>query len=282
VDPFRICQIAAEATPFAKTGGLGDVVSGLSRFLHESGHDVRIFLPFYAQLRKGSWPFTPVDFIKDVPIQIGRQRYTYSAWSTTLPESDLAIYFLDCPQLFQKEGIYQGDYEDSVRFAFLALATFECCQRMGWAPDVVHCHDWHTALAPLYLRTLFGWDRLFDRTRTLLTFITWPTRGSSRRAGLTRPPGQAHRPTLTTGRPGGPTSSRPASSTPTPSRPSAAPSPRRSSGRREVLVSTLGSAPAATSSSASSTASTTALGTRPPTPTSRTTTRPKTWRARRR
>lgn len=185
--PFRICQIAAEATPFAKTGGLGDVVSGLSRFLHEDGHDVRVFLPLYAQLRKGAWSFVPVDFIRDVPIQIGARRLTYSAYTASLPGSDLAIYFLDCPGLFEREGIYQGDAEDSIRFAFLTIAAFESCQRMGWAPDVVHCHDWHTALAPLYLKSLFAWDQLFARTRSLLTFHNLAYQGivpSSRIADL--------------------------------------------------------------------------------------------------
>lgn len=184
---FKICQIAAEATPFAKTGGLGDVVAGLSRFLHGAGHDVRVFLPLYSQLKQGAWRLTPVDFIQNVPIQIGAQRFTYSASTTLLPESDLAIYLLDCPALFQRAGIYQGDFEDSLRFAFLTLATFESCQRMGWAPDVVHCHDWHTALAPIYLRTLFAWDRLFAQTRTLLTFHNLAYQGivpASRIAGL--------------------------------------------------------------------------------------------------
>jgi starch synthase len=170
VPPLKVCQIAAEAAPFAKTGGLGDVVSGLSRFLHEDGHDVRVFLPLYAQLRKGPWQFVPVDFIREVPIQIGGHRFSYSAFTATLPGSDLSLYFVDCPALFHRPGIYYGDLEDSLRFAFLTLAAFESCQRMGWGPDVVHCHDWHTALAPLYLRTLFAWDQLFARTRTLLTF----------------------------------------------------------------------------------------------------------------
>jgi starch synthase len=168
--PLRIVQLAAEVTPFAKTGGLGDVAAGLSRYLASAGHDVRIFLPFYAQLRDGPWQFTPVDFIQDVPMQLGASRLRYSAWTTKLPDSDVDVYFLDCPALFHRKAIYYGDYEDALRFAFLTLAAFESCQRMGWGPDVVHCHDWHTALAPIYLRTLFAWDRLFERTRTLLTF----------------------------------------------------------------------------------------------------------------
>jgi starch synthase len=169
VSAFRVLQVAAEVTPFAKTGGLGDVVSGLSRFLGRAGHDVRVFLPFYSHLAWERDRYVPVDFIQDVPIQLGPRRYTYSVLTTPLPASDVNAYFLDCPELFGQGAIYHGDQEDSVRFGLLTLAALECAQRMGWSPDVVHCHDWHTALAPVYRRAYFEWDRLFERTRTVLT-----------------------------------------------------------------------------------------------------------------
>jgi starch synthase len=167
--PFKVCQVAAEVTPFAKTGGLGDVVAGLSRFLGKSGHDARIFLPFYAQIARRGEDFVPVDFIQDVPLAMGRWNFTFSARSCPLPGSDVSVYFIDCPELFGQEGIYHGDWADWLRFAVLTRATLECCQRMGWGPDVIHCHDWHTAFAPIFLKALFNWDRLFDRTRTVLT-----------------------------------------------------------------------------------------------------------------
>ncbi|HEX3557431.1 MAG TPA: glycogen synthase [Thermoanaerobaculia bacterium] len=167
--PFRICQLAAEVTPFAKTGGLGDVVAGLSGFLARDGHDVRVFLPFYAQIARRSETFIPVDFIRDVPVAIGPRHYTFSLLTTPLPGSDVPVYFVDCPELFAHDGIYHGDWLDWLRFAVLTRAAFESCQRMGWGPDVVHCHDWHTALAPILLKALYGWDRLFDHTRSVLT-----------------------------------------------------------------------------------------------------------------
>ena len=167
--PYRICQLAAEVTPFAKTGGLGDVVSGLSSFLARNGHDVRIFLPFYSQISGRSEAFFEVDFIRDVPIAIGPRHYTFSLLTTQLPGSDVPVYFVQCPELFGQKEIYQGDWTDWLRFAVLTRAAFESCQRMGWGPDVVHCHDWHTALAPIFLKALYGWDRLFDHTRAVLT-----------------------------------------------------------------------------------------------------------------
>lgn len=165
--PYRILQLAAEVAPFAKTGGLGDVAAGLSRFLGKAGHDVRTFLPYYPSLHAND--YVPVDFIRDVPVQLGPHRFTYTARTTPLPGSDLSVYFIDCPALFGHGGIYHGDWDDSLRFGLLSVAALECAQRMGWAPDILHCHDWHTALAPVYLRAFFDWDGLFARTRTVLT-----------------------------------------------------------------------------------------------------------------
>ena len=165
--PYRILQLAAEVAPFAKTGGLGDVAAGLSRFLGKAGHDVRIFLPYYPSLRAND--YVPVDFIRDVPVQLGPHRFTYTARTTPLPDSDVGVYFIDCPALFGHGGIYHGDWDDSLRFGLLSVAALESAQRMGWSPDILHCHDWHTALAPVYLKAFFDWDGLFQRTRTVLT-----------------------------------------------------------------------------------------------------------------
>jgi starch synthase len=166
---MRVVQVAAELTPFAKTGGLRDVVAGLSRYLGREGHDVRIFLPFYGQLTRRPEHFTPVEFLQHVPLQMGSHYVPISVLTCKLPDSAVDVYFISCPPLYGQEGIYQGDWADGLRFAVLTRAAFECCQRMAWAPDILHCHDWHTALAPLYLKALYSWDRLFDRTRSVLT-----------------------------------------------------------------------------------------------------------------
>ncbi|MGH7857632.1 MAG: glycogen synthase, partial [Candidatus Binatia bacterium] len=167
--PLRICQTSAETTPFAKTGGLGDVVAGLSRALAADGHDVRIFLPFYARVARLDHRFVVVDFLRDVEISLGQRRFTYTVLTTKLPSSDVDVYFVHCPALYHHDTVYSGDWDEYLRFALLTRATFESCQRMGWSPDIVHAHDWHTALAPIYRRTLYAWDRLFADTKTVLT-----------------------------------------------------------------------------------------------------------------
>jgi starch synthase len=167
--PLRVCQLASEVTPFAKTGGLGDVVAGLSRALGKQGHDVRIFLPFYQKVAKLDFPFVVVDFLRDLEMWMGPRRFTYSIFTAKLPASPVDVYFVHCPALYHHEGIYSGDWDEYLRFGLLTRAALEACQRMGWSPEIVHVHDWHTALAPLYLRSLYAWDRLFASTRTALT-----------------------------------------------------------------------------------------------------------------
>ena len=166
---MQICQVASEVTPFAKTGGLGDVVAGLSRALGRHGHDVRIFLPLYAPIAEQKRSLHSVEFLRDVPLAMGRHELSFSVFTAPLPESPVSVYLVHCPALYHHAGIYSGDWDEYLRFAFLSRAAIESCQRMGWSPHVFHCHDWHTALVPLYLRTVYAWDRLFARTKTLLT-----------------------------------------------------------------------------------------------------------------
>ena len=87
------------------------------------------------------------------------------------PDADgVDVYFIGCPPLFDRDSIYTGDWEDHLRFAMLSQAALKCCQHMGWAPDIVHCNDWHTGLVPLYLKTTFGWDRhIFGNARSVFT-----------------------------------------------------------------------------------------------------------------
>ena len=169
-EKLGICFVASEVVPFAKTGGLADVAGALPAYLRSRGHDVRLFMPFYSKIDRSQHDFTPVDFLQHVPLALGPRHFTFSGFVSRMPgaASDLDVYFIDCPQLYHRDRIY-GEHDDHLRFALLSRAALECCQRMGFAPQIVHCNDWHTALVPLYLRTLYSWDRLFAHSKTVLT-----------------------------------------------------------------------------------------------------------------
>jgi starch synthase len=170
---YRICHVSSELAPFAKTGGLADVAAGLGRYLAGAGHDVRLFLPLYRRIREGDATLTPSSAIQGVEVAFGRERHRFDVLTTPLPgsegETPAFVYLVDCPALFDRADLYADDGDEHIRFAMLTRAAIESCQRMGWGPDVFHCNDWHTGLLPLYLRSAYGWDRLFHASRTLLT-----------------------------------------------------------------------------------------------------------------
>ena len=166
---LKICVSSAEVAPLAKTGGLADVAAALPAYLHRQGHDVRLLMPRYARLESQGLKIEPVVNLQDLTMRIGPWDVSYSIDTTILPGTDLPIYLLRCPVLYGREGIYTQDEDEHLRFLLLSRAAIEMCQRMRFAPDIFSCHDWHTALIPLYLRTLYGWDRLFKNTKSVLT-----------------------------------------------------------------------------------------------------------------
>ena len=162
-------MVAAEVAPFAKTGGLGDFTSALCRYLALAGHDVRLFFPAYGSIDGERYGIGKVDFLDSIPVFMEERRFEFDGLYTTLPGSDLQIYLIDCPELYDGPTIYSNRVDEPVRFAFLCKAAIESCQRMGWSPQIFHCNDWHTALLPVFLRTAYRWDELVSQARSLLT-----------------------------------------------------------------------------------------------------------------
>ena len=167
--PLRICFVASEVTPFAKTGGLADVAAALPAALRRQGHDLLVIAPLYSRIEREGRDFDAVDAIRDVDVEMGGRHYSFSAYTCNLPGSDDKVHFIDCPELYHRQSIYTEDDDEAQRFALLSRAAIECCQRLAWSPDLFHCNDWHTALIPLLLRTQYEWDELFRNSRTLVT-----------------------------------------------------------------------------------------------------------------
>jgi starch synthase len=168
-DPLKICLVTSELTPLAKTGGLADVCAALSAYFHDQRHDVRVLMPMYASIDTSNLDVVPVQNMQNRTLYLGHHRFDYSIDAATLPGTGLRIYLLRCPALYDRPGIYTGGPDEHLRFIALSRAAIEMCQHMGFAPDIFHCHDWHTALVPLYLKSLYAWDGLFAETQSVLT-----------------------------------------------------------------------------------------------------------------
>ncbi|HET7504251.1 MAG TPA: glycogen/starch synthase [Kofleriaceae bacterium] len=162
---MNLLYVASEVARYAKTGGLADVSAALPRYLGRAGHDVRVFMPYYSQVDDRGAALEVV--LRDIEIRLGHHRYEVAIVRAGRP-GEAPVHLVHCPALYHRASIYTSDADEHLRFLVLTRAALEACGRMQFAPDVIHANDWQAALAPLTLKVRYSWDRLFDRTRTLL------------------------------------------------------------------------------------------------------------------
>lgn len=166
---MKIAFAASECFPYVKTGGLGDVVGSLPRALVEENCEVKLFLPLYGGIKKDLHKLNQLDELQNIPVRVGDNKVAFSVWYGTLPESEVEVYFIDCPVYFHREMPYTNDADEDERFILFQIAVIETLQRLKWTPDVIHCNDWQTSLIPVYLKTNYKWDRMFVNTSSLLS-----------------------------------------------------------------------------------------------------------------
>jgi starch synthase len=151
---LKVLFVASECAPFAKTGGLGDVVGALPKALHRLEVDVRVVMPLYAGM---PWHTLEVlDGAVAVPMWFGVARG--GVRHGRLPRSDVPVYFLEHHRYYDRPHLYgsaEQEYSDNLeRFTFLSRGALELVKALGWIPDVIHAHDWQTALVPVYVNTV--------------------------------------------------------------------------------------------------------------------------------
>jgi starch synthase len=180
---LRVLFVSAEVTPFARTGGLGDVVGALPPVLAAHGLDVRIVMPLYEAIRARPFPLTLV--LEELPTPVTFGERTARIWRSGLPgrdsESAVPVYFIEQAEYFSRPGLYgdnAGEYTDNaLRFTFFSRAVLALIERLGWFPHVIHCHDWHTGLIPAYLRFPPGLESQLTSAATLFTIHNFAYQG---------------------------------------------------------------------------------------------------------
>ena len=169
---MHIVFVASECAPFAATGALAEAVGALPKELVKLGHRVTVYLPFYPSVK----PFIAGEMLYAIrSITIPFPTYNRCAGVVDGGERDgVQFYFIDCPELFERDGIYgpkawAADYSDNAeRFGLFCRAVIEATKQLG-VPEVFHVHDWPAALIPVLLRTVYYFDPALRSAATLLT-----------------------------------------------------------------------------------------------------------------
>ena len=162
---MKLVIVTAEADPFLSTGGLGEVVGSLINLVSKQGIDVRVIMPKYSAFEE----HFKKEFVHlahfDVPVAWRKQ---YCGLEEMVYQG-VHYYFIDNEYYFSRPSIY-GEYDDAERFAFFSRAALESLIHIpAFKPDIIHCHDWHTALIPLMLREFYCCEPLYYPIKTVFT-----------------------------------------------------------------------------------------------------------------
>jgi len=166
---LKLCILSSEIQPYAKTGGLADVTGALLRELGDLGHDVRGFMPLYAPVRRAHPDLHPVPGLANLKISLGPASHTYSVLGGSFPGTGIPMFFVDCPEMFDRAAFYTFDADEHRRFLLFTRAAIESCRLLKWVPDIFHVNDWHTAFLPLFLKTIYASVPEFRNARSVLT-----------------------------------------------------------------------------------------------------------------
>ena len=169
--PHGVVHLTAECWPYARTGGLGEAVSALATHQAAAGTPVTVLLPLYRCVREAAPRLVPLG--PAFAVAMGGRSERVRLYTSAAGEPGPHFIFLDLPTFFDRAGLYGeigSDYQDNpLRFAFFCRAALRALPQVAPAAQVVHAHDWHAALAPVYLRTLFAGDPMYRGRTSVLS-----------------------------------------------------------------------------------------------------------------
>ncbi|MCX7918452.1 MAG: glycogen synthase GlgA [bacterium] len=171
---MKILFVAAECAPFAKVGGLADVIGSLPKALAKLGHEVKIVIPKYKKIDHQRYQLQLISDTKiTIPWPTPALQNEAFILQGVLPHSPVEIYFIGNEHNFGRDEIYQvqgQDYPDNAeRFAFFCQAALALCKYLNWRPDIIHCHDWQTGLLPAYIKIYPNEEYIWNRVKTVFT-----------------------------------------------------------------------------------------------------------------
>ena len=161
---MKILYAASEALPFAASGGLADVAGSLPKAIRNKMQACRVVMPLYSDIKPELR--AKMKYVTNFTVYLSWRSLYCGVFEAN--HNGVVYYFLDNEYYFKRPGLY-GYYDDGERFAFFSKAILEMLHYIDYAPDIIHCNDWQTALVPVYLNLFYRGEKKFRDLKTVLT-----------------------------------------------------------------------------------------------------------------
>jgi starch synthase len=174
-DKLKILYVTSEIDPFLKVSSAADFIRLLPQKLQEKGHEIRILMPKFGVINERRNRLHEVVRLSGINIRVGDEEKPLTIKVASIPNAKLQVYFLDNEDYFQRKSVLIDPvsnvfYKDNdERAIFFCKGVIETVKKLGWQPDIIHCHDWMTSFIPLYLKTHYKDDPMFKNTKVVFT-----------------------------------------------------------------------------------------------------------------
>ena len=170
---MKILYAAAEISPFARMTYTADLLRFLPASLQDKGFEIRILLPKYGSINDRRNRLHEVIRLSGIEVEVGENVESMKIKVASIPNAKLQVYFLDNDTYFKRKGLFKKPntdefYEDNAeRLAFYNKGVLETVIKLGWEPDIIHCHDWPAGLIPLLVKTKYKDEAIFKNTQVI-------------------------------------------------------------------------------------------------------------------
>lgn len=171
---LRILYAASEIDPFLTTSAVANFVRALPQYMQEKGLEVRILVPRFGLISERKNKLHEVVRLSGINIMVSGDAKALVIKVASIPNAKLQAYFIDNEDYFKRKAVFRDKdnkfFEDNdARTVFFCKGVLETVKKLGWAPDIIHCHDWVTSLIPMYLKTTYRNDPILKKAQVIFT-----------------------------------------------------------------------------------------------------------------
>ena len=174
MEKSRILFVTQEITPFLSETNLAETVRKVSQGVHEKDKEIRIFMPRYGVINERRHQLHEVIRLSGMNLIVNDYDHPLIIKVASIPQARIQVYFIDNEEFFKRKRVFTDENEkffndNDERSIFFCRGVLETVKKLGWKPDIVHCHGWMSALMPLYLKNMYNEDPHFTNTKTMYT-----------------------------------------------------------------------------------------------------------------
>lgn len=171
---LRILYVASEINPFLQTSKVADFVRQIPQAMQERGMEIRILVPRFGIINERKNRLHEVVRLSGINISVGDEEKPLTIKVASIPSAKLQVYFIDNEDYFHRKSVFvdkdnRFHDDNDERAIFFCKGVLETIKKLGWSPDIIHCNDWMTSLIPMYLKTTYRKDPVFQNTKSVFS-----------------------------------------------------------------------------------------------------------------